>query len=370
MKKVLAIAPYIYLPYFSGGQKFIAQFLEYLAKEIDLTVASLGENDFSLVKGYKTIPLLKKNSFSRYSDLSLISGIIKLIKKEKFDTIIWEHPYYAWLAWIIKKRTGIKTVIHSHNIEYKRFRSMGKWWWWMLKIYERWFFRFSDRIFFITPEDKNFAVTKWKIKNEKCSEVYFGIELKEFPVDRTECKKIILSKHNISDDEKILFFNGLLDYKPNLEALDVILNQINPLLLNHTNFKYKIIICGKRLPADRNELKDYADKNIIYAGFVQDIETYFKAADLFLNPVQFGGGIKTKMVEAVGFGTSVTATKTGAIGIDQSVCRNKLIVVPDNDWQKFSSEIINNANKNEITPTLYYEKYYWGNIVKGVISYE
>ena len=71
MKKVLAIAPYSYLPGFSGGQKFMAQFYEYLGKEIDLTVISVAENDFSLAKNYKTISFLKK-SFYRYVDLSLL----------------------------------------------------------------------------------------------------------------------------------------------------------------------------------------------------------------------------------------------------------------------------------------------------------
>ena len=59
MKKILAIAPYPYLPYHSGGQKFIAQFFEYLGKEIDLTVISVAENDFALAKNYKTIHLKK-----------------------------------------------------------------------------------------------------------------------------------------------------------------------------------------------------------------------------------------------------------------------------------------------------------------------
>ena len=61
MKKVLAIAPYSYLPFFSGGQKLIAQFFEHLGKETELTVISVAENDFSDVKNYKTVPLLKKS---------------------------------------------------------------------------------------------------------------------------------------------------------------------------------------------------------------------------------------------------------------------------------------------------------------------
>ncbi|MGB3155792.1 MAG: hypothetical protein WBB06_14390, partial [Chitinophagaceae bacterium] len=70
MKKILAIAPYPYLPYFSGGQKFIAKFLEYLGNETDLTVISTNDNDWSLAKNYQSRPLLKK-SFSRYIDLTL-----------------------------------------------------------------------------------------------------------------------------------------------------------------------------------------------------------------------------------------------------------------------------------------------------------
>src|SRR6187200_1591957 len=109
MKKILAIAPYSYLPYFSGGQKFIAKFFEYLGKEVDLSVVSVANNDKTLAS-YKIIPLLKA-SFSRYYDQSLVAKLTELIQKEKYDAIIWEHPYYGWLAKKIKKRTEIKTII-------------------------------------------------------------------------------------------------------------------------------------------------------------------------------------------------------------------------------------------------------------------
>ncbi len=109
---------------------------------------------------------------------------------------------------------------------------------------------------------------------------------------------------------------------------------------------------ARSLPEEMNSLKEYADKNIIFAGFVPDIETYFKAADIFLNPVQSGGGIKTKMVEAIAYGTTVIATKTGAAGIDVSVCGNKLIIIPDNDWDGFSKAILDNADNTSTTPQL------------------
>jgi glycosyltransferase involved in cell wall biosynthesis len=218
----------------------------------------------------------------------------------------------------------------------------------------------------VSPDDKKFAIENWNIKREKCVEVAFGVEISKYPGDKENCNRTVKAIHKIGTDEKILLFNGLLDYKPNIDALLIILNEINPLLLQRADFKYKILISGKRLPAELNELKEYVNKNIIYAGFVDDVELYFKAADLFLNPVQSGGGIKTKMVEAIAFGTTVITTDTGATGIHRDICGNKLIVVPDNDWQAFAHAIIQNANNSEITPQSYYDHYYWGNIVKKV----
>lgn len=368
MKKVLAIAPYPYLPFFSGGQKYIAFFFEYLGKEIDLTVITVKSNDSSGVKNYKTIPLLKKKSFSRYTDFSLVLKITSIIKKEGFDTIIWEHPYYAWLAFRVKKRTGVKTIIHTHNIEHQRFRSTGRWWWPILRMYEKWCLKKADIIFFITPEDKNFAINNWGIEKEKCIDLPFGVEINKFPEDRDSCRAGIAVKHNIPDNEKILFFNGLLDYKPNLDALKIILHEINPLLLARPAFHYKIIICGKRLPEELNALQAYAGKNIIYAGYASDITTYYKAADLFLNPVQSGGGIKTKMVEAIAYGATVIATETAAAGILKNVCGDKLIIVADNNWDGFAKAITDDTGGSLQTPQEYYNYYFYGNIVHRLIE--
>ena len=345
----------------------IAQFLEYLSKEVDLTVISVAENDESLIRTYKHIPLLKK-SFNRYFDWSLVSKLGSIIKREKVDAVIWEHPYYAWLASIIKKRTHIQTILHTHNIEHRRFESTGNWWWWILRKYEKWFFNLADYILFVSVEDRSFATQKWNIKKEKCIELASGVPISQYPADREHSRQTLRQSHRIGKDEKVLLFNGLLSYKPNLDALRVILDEINPRLLTHTDFKYKIIICGKGLPTGLDELKNFSEKNIIYAGFVPDIEPYFKGADLFLNPVQTGGGIKTKMVEAIAFGTTVIATKSGATGIHPEVCGDKLIVVKDDDWAAFAEAIIENAHNRNVTPASYYEFYYWGSIVKRLLE--
>lgn len=367
MNKVLAIAPYPYLPYFSGGQKLIANFFHWLGKETTLTVLSVPGNDPSFATTYRLIPFLKEK-FSRYYDRSLVDKITAYVRENDIDTIIWEHPYYAWLAFRVRKRTGVRTIFHTHNIEYQRFRSMGRWWWPVLKGYEKRAFKKADGLLFITPEDKQFAIDTWKIPAEKCIDLPFGIEINKFPDDRMASKNRIAGTFRIDPAVTFIMFNGLLGYKPNLDALKTILDKINPILLAQENFQYKIIISGKGLPATWNGLKAYAEKNIIFSGFAADIETFYKAADIFLNPVQTGGGIKTKMVEAIAFGATVVATQSGAAGINRDLCGDKLVVVPDNDWKSFATAIIDHSGSSSVTPQGYYQAYYWENVVKRMLQ--
>ncbi|MBI3232682.1 MAG: glycosyltransferase family 4 protein, partial [Bacteroidetes bacterium] len=236
----------------------------------------------------------------------------------------------------------------------------------VLQWYEKWCFKKADFVFFIAPEERLFAIEKWGIDPAKCINVPFGVPVKEYPSDRRNCSERIRQLHAIDKEEKIILFNGLLDYKPNLDALNAILQQINPLLIKEKDFRYKIIICGKRLPAEMDELKSYRSQNIIYAGFVDDIELYFKGADIFLNPVQSGGGIKTKMVEAIAFGTTVIATESGAAGVVRDVCGEKLVVVKDDDWQGVANAVFQYAPDLFRTTALYYETYYWGEIMKKI----
>ncbi len=364
MKKVLAIAPYPYLPYYSGGQKFIALFFEQLAKITRLTVASVPGNEAPPSGAYTLLPLLKR-SFFRYMDPGLMKKISALVQQEQFDTIIWEHPYFGWLAKKLQKRTGIKTIIHTHNIEYQRFRSMGKWWWPFLQWYERRCLQLADAVFFITPEDKNFATKTWGIPESKCVELPFGIEMPSYPTDRDESKKYIAALHGFSDSDTVLSFNGLLNYQPNLDALQVILDKINPLLLQQDSFRYKIIVSGKNLPEKFGQLSGYAGKNIIFTGFTNEITSYLKATDIFLNPVISGGGIKTKIVEAIACGATVLSAKSGARGIAQEVCGKKLVVLPDSDWQAFANAILNMAGSAQ-TPEAFYRHYHWGAIMERI----
>lgn len=368
MKKILVIAPYAYLPWRSGGQKFIGQFLEYLGRKTSLKVISVAANEAEVAKNYTLLPLLKKG-FSRYYDFSLVRKISKLVKEEQFDAVIWEHPYLAWLAFRVRKKTGVRTLFHTHNIEYQRFKSTGRWWWPVLKWYERWCFKKADGIFFITPDDKQFAVQQWKIDPARCFDLPFGIETGSFPANRQSSREAVNQLHGLLPSEKILLFTGAFNYQPNVDALRFIVEKINLILLKEAGFAYRILICGGDLPAEWNELKDQRPHQIIYAGFIPRIDLYYSAADIFLNPVLSGGGIKTKMVEAIAYGATVISTETGATGINKTVCGSKLVLVTDGDWNAFAHAVIK-AGKEDYSPTppAYYQQYHWEAIITDVLE--
>jgi glycosyltransferase involved in cell wall biosynthesis len=371
-QKILVVAPYTFLPYRSGGQKFIAQFLEALGQQASVTVLSTAQDpDYSPSKHYRLIPALAY-SFFRYFDFTLKATIIDLIERNRYDWIVWEHPYYGWLANIIKKKTGIKTFLHTHNIEYQRFRSLGKLWWPLLRRYEKEAFATADKIGFITKEDKRFAIEQWQTDPQHCIDIPYGVTIDAFPTDRAECRKDIFDKHSITNDNTILLFNGSLDYKPNYKALQGILKELLPRLQNNPEQKFTLLICGKGLPKRDKELAAYRDAGVIYTGFVDNIDPYIKAADIFLNPVVEGGGIKTKMIEAIALGTPVIAMETAAIGIAPTLCQEMLVTTPDGNWDQFAKEIIvlraRLALESFETPPAFYSYFNWKSITERLLG--
>lgn len=368
MKRVLTIVPYPYLPFFSGGQKLIAQFTSFLGEQCALHVAGTKNNDTALATNYTFHPVLI-NSRLRYADLFAFFRLKKIIKEQRIETVIIEHPYLGWLGWMLKKSCGIKLVVHTHNVEYERFRTVGKSWWPVLKWYEGFVLRAADTVFCISEEDRSRIIDQLNVPASNCELIPYGITQNELPVDKVSSKEQICAKHKLDPNARLLFFNGLLDYKPNTDAVRAIIEKINP-LLQQSGLHYNILIAGKRLPHEFGELKQWNSEHIFYAGFVEDIDLYTKAADILLNPVNSGGGVKTKMIEALGLNTSVVATETGATGVDISYCGDKLKIIPDDSWEEFLEAIVFFAKNPHIeTPSLFYSRYNWKEIIKNTVSF-
>lgn len=364
--RIISIVPYKILPAKLGGEKGIAVFNEYVGMETVITAVSTENNDISAARNYRMLPWLS-NSRLRYINLLLYFRIRKLLKEQQATHLLIEHPYYGWLAWLIKKTTDVTWVVHSHNIEFERSRSIGRWWWKALKWYEQWVYNSSDINFFISEDDRGYAIEELGIEAKKSHAITYGVEIAGRPADRNQCREQVLQKHGISPENRLLLFNGALYHHTNYGALQIILDEILPTLEKQA-VPYTLIVCGKGLPDSFQQLRSYKDRHVVYAGFVDDISIYFKAADIFLNPILSGGGVKTKAIEALAYNCQVISTALGALGIIEEACGEQLQVVPDQDWTAFNQALKKALTQNAETPDSFYEYYYWGTIAKKVAA--
>jgi glycosyltransferase involved in cell wall biosynthesis len=368
MSTIISLVSYPFLPAKLGGQKGIALFNKYFSRHCRLLCITTKKNEPAAAEGYHVINSISDSPL-RYVNFFLLFPISRKINKENASHFILEHPYYGWLGVLLKTTTRAKMVVHAHNIEYTRWKSLGKPWWPILKWYERQTMRAADYIFFKTSQDREHAAAMFGLPPEKTAVITYGIEWNRVPAEKDilASRQKLQQLYHIEPGTRIFLFNGSLDYAPNLQAVKTILDIINPRLMEN-KLAYKIIICGRGLPAAMNELKAYAAKHIIYAGFVDDISVYFKGADVFINPVTDGGGIKTKLVEALGYNLNAVSTLSGAIGVPIALTGTRMKVVADDDWNSFA-KAMGEELRNDPVPESFFEHFFWENIAAKAYNF-
>jgi glycosyltransferase involved in cell wall biosynthesis len=363
---IISLVSYPFLPARSGGQKGIALFYKYFSNHHRVTIITTKKNDPAFAQGYELLNLLD-NSKLRYFNPFIFFTLRKLIREKNATHLILEHPYYGWLGILLKKFCGIKLVVHSHNIEGIRWKDLGKWWWRILWNYEKLTHRQADFNFFIQDADRKYAREAFGLDELKCLTVSFGTEIPGPPPleNHDSSTETIKRQLHIPGDKSLLLFNGSFQYKPNLEALENLLQKVNPLLQNK-GLSYLILIMGLDIP---RTVLNSSYPNIRVLGFVENLELYLTGSNVFLNPVQSGGGIKTKLVEALAYNLNAVSTENGAVGIDPDLCNGKLFVCPDDDWNYFAEAIVRAIEIKATMPIDFYEHFYWANITKRAAEF-
>lgn len=109
-----------------------------------------------------------------------------------------------------------------------------------------------------------------------------------------------------------LLFIGNFEHRPNIDAVNVLLEEILPVLLKEMP-DIKLNIVGGKTP---RAISERQSKNFIVHGFVPDVAPLFMSCRAFVAPLRFGGGMKGKIGQALSFGVPVVTTKIGAEGMN------------------------------------------------------
>jgi glycosyltransferase involved in cell wall biosynthesis len=366
-KPIFSIVPAPLIPPVSGGQKHTYGMLDALGCEINV-ISITDTHSATMGHSFKLLPLIKHN-FYKYVSFHNFRLILKTTQNLNPVAILLEQPYMGLIVYFVSKKSGIPFFIHAHNIEFLRFKSIGGWWWPFLYLWERFAMAKAKGIFFISEEDCRLAKHYFNIPASKCHISPYGIPQKIPVIPCPETIAEVRVRHKIPASDKVFMFFGVLKYLPNITALEIIINELRPRLKQNLTNGYKILICGGGLSEEYiNELKKFEDDHILYVGFVNDIDEYTQSADVILNPILSGGGVKTKVIEALSYSIPVVSTATGALGIDTLVCGDHLKIVPDGDWDSFVENIISVMNKKEIISQDFFNKYSWQAIAKDIKS--
>lgn len=139
------------------------------------------------------------------------------------------------------------------------------------------------------------------------------------------CKTAFIEKKEYS-----ISFMGSFTSPANIASLNLICQKILP-LLDERIVLYVVGNC-------QNNIRElYKGTNrIVFLGFCSDIREEIKSTEIFVSPLPFGSGIKTKIVEAMAMGVPVITNKIGSEGIS---CTNNVDIIIEDDYVKIADSI-------------------------------
>ncbi len=214
----------------------------------------------------------------------------------------------------------------------------------------------ADSVLYITEDDRDWVSQNWGLDHGQL--FYYGtwrtgaVSAGQKSVSKKEiCKNL-----GLAEDSIVVLFNGAFDYLPNIRAMEDLVHHIAPLLEDVAELQF--VICGGGM-SDSLQAEIATSPNIHYAGFVPDINLYLEAADLFVNPVTLGGGIKTKLVESIAAGLTSISYESGARGIPLDYTEDKLHIIEDGNAQGMADAIRHTRKSYEATPHTYYQRFNW-----------
>lgn len=111
-------------------------------------------------------------------------------------------------------------------------------------------------------------------------------------------------------EKNLLSYVGNLKVAANVDTLHWIISDILPKI--HHDVKFMVI--GK-CPDDIKE-KYKGNTHVIFTGRVDNLVEYIRKSQIFLSPILYGTGIKTKILEAMSMGVPVVTNDVGAEGIE------------------------------------------------------
>ncbi|WP_435196354.1 glycosyltransferase family 4 protein [Natronomonas sp. EA1] len=172
-----------------------------------------------------------------------------------------------------------------------------------------------------------------------------------------------------SDSEYDIVFHGNLDFPPNKKAVEYILQDVYPQIVNKRP-NTKFLIVGPNPPM---ELQTEQVNNVEFTGYVDDIVKTISNAKIALLPMVSGSGIKNKILEAMALEIPVVSNPLGVEALSDNAVNQISVGNDANDLANRSLSLLDDRCKRhkigEQSRQVMIDEYSWSEVSEEFESY-
>ena len=166
-RSIAVLVPHQFIPPKNGGHWSLFNFCEFLGRETSVVCICTKGNEHPDDVSFSIVNILS-TSWRKYFAPKTIYLIYKYLKTHGISTCIANQPYQGFIGYIACRLARVDFIVYAHNLEYKRFQSLGKWWYVVIYVIETIVFRLADLILFVSMEDLNKARNELKLDQCRC----------------------------------------------------------------------------------------------------------------------------------------------------------------------------------------------------------
>jgi glycosyltransferase involved in cell wall biosynthesis len=246
----------------------------------------------------------------------------RIASQESID--LWQYESLSYADALLG--TSQRSIVMAHNVEsliWQRLheteqQSVKRWYighqWRKYDRYEGRVLRGVTRVVAVSEEDAALMQQRFGVASPAV--VDNGVDVEYFAsVDRRG-----------ADPRQILFL-GSLDWRPNIDSIDLLLNDIMPQVVA-SEPAARLCIVGRN-PSSALVRRVQAHPHAELHANVPDVRPFLARAGMLAVPLRIGGGSRLKILEAVAAGLPVVTTRVGCEG---------LVFTPDRDLTVVESE--------------------------------
>ena len=244
-----------------------------------------------------------------------------IVMAHNVESLIWERYWQTetnpWRRWYIRRQ------------------------WHKFERFERRVFALADQVIAVSQQDA--ALARDRFGAERVAVVDNGVDTAYFCPDGS------------ARERRSVLFLGSLDWRPNQDAVQVLLDRIFPAVLQHEPLA-RLVVAGRKPPPWLVE-KVRACPNAVLDADLPDVRPLLRRCGLMAVPLRVGGGSRLKILEALATECPVVSTRIGAEGL--ALVRDKHYIQVESAEQMVSDLVASIRNPQPVSythltlPTIY-----------------